>query len=125
MGSRLGKTKKHTAKDLVKPIATGMAITGACSALALGFPMNPGYLSSRALQGVPEEKIEAFCRCTSAHTTAYAVGALTMLGAALYSAYKRYDATEHDDEIEKLTLELAALKEKQLSTSRTPEGKQA
>ncbi len=112
--SRFGERDKYTAKKLIKPITTVMAVTGICSALALSIPCNDNDRSFT--QGVSPENLDSFLRCASAHNTAYAVGAIATVGAALWVLYQRLKETDleqknkiaqqlHDLEAKKTTLE--------------------
>ena len=119
--SRFGKRDKYTAKKLVKPVATVMAVTGICSALALNFPTNRNFIGSRSVtQGVSLENLDSFWRCASAHNTAYTVGAIATVGAALWVLYQRLKATdtEQKDKISQQLHDLEAKKTAQ--TTATP-----
>jgi hypothetical protein len=73
-------------------MTTVMAVTGICSALALSIP---GDSADRSLtQGVSPENLDSFWRCASAHTTAYTVGAIATVGAALWVLYQRLKETD-------------------------------
>lgn len=112
--SRFGERDKYTAKKLIKPMTTVMAVTGICSALALSIPSNNNYIEFT--QGVSPENLNSFLRCASAHTTAYTVGAIATVSAALWVLYQRLKETDleqkckiaqqlHDLETKKTALE--------------------
>ncbi len=89
LASRVGGAEKYGAHNLVQPLIVSMAITGISSAIALRFPTDSRKIPAFAVQGVPRDKLPAFYKCASAHKTAYQVGALTILGTALFVVCKR------------------------------------
>lgn len=109
IASRFGEKDKYKAKNLKKPMALVMAATGACSALALCFPVPPSWIDPKNIQGVPSEKLTAFCRCASAHNVAYAVGAIGTISTALFILHQRLKETDKEKQKKKLLEQLLHL----------------